>query len=167
MQGYYEADHLTREAIDREGWLHTGDLGRFDADGFLHVAAQRSRSIGVGSGRKVDPEELEHRFSRATMIEEACVVGQPTEGGEELCVVAVPAASVVAKWKSSPDALEAAIKEEVTLLSQDLPPYKRPSKIYLHPIPLPPTATGGFRAPVGPPVPPARGPPPRADTAER
>src|SRR5262245_12823435 len=93
------------------------------------------------SCKGADSEELERRLSRATTIDEACVVAQE----EGLCVVVVPAALVVASWKGTPDELEAAITNEVTLLSENLPPDERPSQIYLHPIRLPRTPAGDFR----------------------
>src|SRR5262245_5629442 len=93
------------------------------------------------SCKGADFEELERRLSRSTTIDDACVVAQE----EGLCVVVVPAARVVASWKGTPDELEGAITNEVTLLSESLPPDKRPSQIYLHPIRLPRTPAGEFR----------------------
>jgi long-chain acyl-CoA synthetase len=151
MRGYYRRDDLTREAIDPQGWLHTGDVGTIDADGFLHVTGRLKSLIVLGNGKKVDPEEVEVSLSRASTIKETCVLGRrpaadSPQDAEEVCAVAVPADS--RRWKECPEAVSVEIRKEIARLTQDLAPYKRPSKIYLHAGDLPRTHVDAIRRPL-------------------
>jgi len=143
MKGYYRHDDWTREAIDSKGWLHTGDLGRIDPDGFIHLTGRLKNVIVLGNGKKVFPEEVERALARASTIKEACVIGRPAtpaERMEQVCAVAVPADSLAARWEESPQAVEQLIAQEVEHLTRELAPYKRPSRLYIHPGELPKTA---------------------------
>jgi len=140
MKGYYQRADLTREVIDRDGWFHTGDLGRIDRDGFLHITGRRKSLIVLDSGKKVDPEEVERCLAKAATIAEACVVGRRSgPQAEEVCVVAVPAQTVVGRRTEDPADCERVIRHEIARLARDLAPYKRPSRVYLHSTPLPRT----------------------------
>ena len=59
MKGYFNRPDLTRQVIDHSGWLHTGDIGYIDEDGYLFVDGRMKNIIVLGSGKKVQPEELE------------------------------------------------------------------------------------------------------------
>ena len=74
MVGYYRAPEATREAIDEEGWLHTGDLGYFDDQGHLVLAGRRKELIIVG-GENVFPGEVEQVLSAHPAVALAAVVG--------------------------------------------------------------------------------------------
>jgi len=134
MKGYYRRDDLTRDAIDPEGWFHTGDVGKIDGDGFLYVTGRLKSLIVLGNGKKVDPEEVEVSLSRASKIKSVCVFGRrpspdSPQDAEEVCAVAVPADS--RRWKECPEAVSVEIRQEIALLTRDLAPYKRPAKIYV------------------------------------
>ncbi len=75
MLGYWEDEAATREAIDPEGWLHTGDLGRRDEDGYLFVTGRAKSLIVLDTGKKVQPEEVETALARGVRFSEVCVVG--------------------------------------------------------------------------------------------
>jgi long-chain acyl-CoA synthetase len=81
MRGYHEDEKATREAIDDEGWLHTGDFGRFDDDGFLFVTGRKKSLLKLSTGEYVMPQPLEDRLQRSPLIEKAIVVGD----GEKYC----------------------------------------------------------------------------------
>lgn len=74
MEGYYKNEEATREAIDKDGWLHTGDLGITDKDGFIYIKG-RSKSMLLGSsGQNIYPEEIEARLMNMPYIAEAVVL---------------------------------------------------------------------------------------------
>ena len=74
MEGYYKNEEASKAAIDEEGWLHTGDLGITDKDGFIYIKG-RSKSMLLGpSGQNIYPEEIESRLINLSYINEAVVL---------------------------------------------------------------------------------------------
>lgn len=74
MEGYFKNEEATRAAIDEEGWLHTGDLGITDADGFIYIRG-RSKNMLLGpSGQNIYPEEIEAKLMNLPYILEAVVL---------------------------------------------------------------------------------------------
>jgi long-chain acyl-CoA synthetase len=145
MKGYYKRSDLTDEVIDDEGWFHTGDLGKLDQDGFLYVTGRIKNLIVLGSGKKVNPEEVEAIISASPMIKEVCVVGRLSgdgilRGTEEVCAVVVPADSMLQQFKESAELLES-IKKEIAGLALELAAYKRPSKVFVRLEAFPQTST--------------------------
>jgi long-chain acyl-CoA synthetase len=85
--GYWGAPDLTREAFTSDGWLRTGDLGRVDADGFLHVTG-RLKEIVIRGGENIWPIEIENVAYRHRDAKEVAVFAVPDEVlGEELAMV--------------------------------------------------------------------------------
>jgi HIP---CoA ligase len=78
MVGYFEDPDATAAAIDADGWLHTGDIGWMDADGFLRVT-DRIKDMYVVGGFNVYPAEVERLLARHPAVAEAAVVGVPDE----------------------------------------------------------------------------------------
>jgi fatty-acyl-CoA synthase len=75
-RGYYNKPEATAEAFDAEGWLHTGDLGRFDADGYLTLVGRRKESYRCG-GEQVMPTEVEDVLTTHPAVSQAHVVPTP------------------------------------------------------------------------------------------
>lgn len=75
MRGYYKREAETLEAIDAEGWLHTGDLGRIDAEGFITITDRKKDLIITSDGENVAPQPIEGRLKQDPLIEDACLVG--------------------------------------------------------------------------------------------
>ena len=73
--GYYKDEAATRAAIDSEGWLHTGDVGELDEDGFLHITDRKKDIIVTAGGKNVAPQNLENDLKRAPGISQALIVG--------------------------------------------------------------------------------------------
>lgn len=146
MKGYYQRPELTREMIDADGWLHTGDLGRIDAEGFLHITGRIKNLIVLGGGKKVHPEEVEAVLSQTALVKELCVLGTRVMDGakagtEEVCGVVVPSDALLRQHGDRIDEVERLIKEEFERLGKNLAQYKRPSRIVIHSEELPKTAT--------------------------
>jgi long-chain acyl-CoA synthetase len=73
--GYFEDDEATREVLSDDGWLHTGDVGEIDADGFLTVTDRKKDIIVTAGGKNVAPQNIENSLKNARWISQALVVG--------------------------------------------------------------------------------------------
>ncbi len=73
--GYYRDEAATREALDDDGWLHTGDVGHIDGDGFLFVTDRKKDLIVTAGGKNVAPQNIENDLKSARVISHALVVG--------------------------------------------------------------------------------------------
>ncbi len=85
MLGYWDDPERTAEAIDRAGWMHTGDLATLDADGYCNIVG-RIKDMVIRGGENVYPREIEEFLFRHPKIEAVQVVGVPDpKYGEEIC----------------------------------------------------------------------------------
>ncbi len=75
MNGYYKNDRATAESIDPEGWLHTGDIGYFDADGFLYITDRKKDIIITAGGKNIAPQNVENLIKSDSYIQEVVVHG--------------------------------------------------------------------------------------------
>ena len=76
MRGYRGMPEATREAIDPDGWLHTGDIGRIDDDGFLWIVDRKKELIINAAGKNMSPTTIEAKLTSAgPLIGQACVIG--------------------------------------------------------------------------------------------
>jgi len=88
MSGYWQNPQASSETL-RNGWLHTGDVGSFDADGFLTLR-DRSKDMIISGGSNVYPREVEEVLLRHPAVSEVSVVGRPhAEWGEEIIAFVV------------------------------------------------------------------------------
>ncbi len=75
MRGYWKNEQATKEAIDGEGWFHTGDLGELDRDGFLKITGRKKEIIVTAGGKNVAPAVLEDRIRAHRLVSQCIVVG--------------------------------------------------------------------------------------------
>jgi long-chain acyl-CoA synthetase len=75
MRGYWKNEDATREAIDAEGWFHTGDIGEIDSDGFLKITGRKKEILVTAGGKNVAPAVLEDRLRSHRLISQCIVVG--------------------------------------------------------------------------------------------
>ena len=73
--GYYRNPEATAETVDSEGWLHTGDVGVIDGDGFLTITDRMKDIIITAGGKNISPSEIENKLKVSPFIREAIVVG--------------------------------------------------------------------------------------------
>ncbi len=98
MMGYWNDEEATRETIDAEGWLHTGDIGEFDARGHLRIT-DRKKNIFVSSGGKnIAPQPIEALVQQSPFIDQVMLVG---DGREYCTALIVPDMDVVRQWAAS------------------------------------------------------------------
>lgn len=129
--GYFRNPEATRRIL-RDGWLHTGDLGYFDRDGYLYITGRVKDVIVTAAGKNVYPEELERKLAGMAGVKELCVIGVWDEEtlGERPHLVVVPEP----QWTSSPERLsefERRLREEVQKRSQTLPSYQRIAQVHI------------------------------------
>jgi long-chain acyl-CoA synthetase len=74
FQGYYKNEDATRETLE-DGWLHTGDLGRLDEDGFLYITGRKKDIIITAGGKNITPANLENGLKQSRWISQAVVIG--------------------------------------------------------------------------------------------
>jgi fatty-acyl-CoA synthase len=89
MQGYYKMEEATKEVIDAEGWLHTGDLGHVIADGCLIIGG-RLKELIIRGGENIYPKEVENLLLTMPAVHDAQVAGIPSEKyGEEVAAFVI------------------------------------------------------------------------------
>ncbi len=85
MHGYWEDEEKTREAIDADHWMHTGDLATMDAEGYVNIVG-RIKDLVIRGGENIYPREIEEFLYRHPKVQDVQVVGLPDKKyGEELC----------------------------------------------------------------------------------
>jgi long-chain acyl-CoA synthetase len=99
MLGYYKKPKATLETVDPEGWLHTGDIGFIDADGFLHITDRKKDLIKTSGGKYVAPQPIENRLKLEPFVDQAIVIGDR----RKYCVaLLVPHLDVLSKMLGHP-----------------------------------------------------------------
>jgi long-chain acyl-CoA synthetase len=76
MMGYYKAPDLTSDMIDRDGWLHTGDIGVFEGGKFLKITDRKKEIFKLSAGKYIAPQVIENKLKESFFIEQAMVIGE-------------------------------------------------------------------------------------------
>jgi long-chain acyl-CoA synthetase len=137
MSGYYDNPEASA-AVLRDGWLCTGDVGRLDADGYLHLSGRTKDIIVTGAGKNVHPEEVELRYRGIPGVQELVVLGLPDPaargGGEHVGAVVVPRPGAAEpQW--------AEIRAAIAARSAGVPSYQQIAQVELWWGDLPKTTT--------------------------
>lgn len=119
MKGYYRNPVETAKALDADGWMHTGDLGKIDAEGRLHILG-RSKELIIHGGFNVYPPEVEAALNDHPQVIQSAVIGRMKGGDEEVLAFAQVAEG---------DMLDAA--DLMAFVKERLAGYKRPSRIII------------------------------------
>lgn len=82
MLGYYQNEEATKETIDENGWLHTGDLAKIDKDGFIFITGRKKYVIVLKNGKNIYPEELEILINKIAGVSESFVYGKLEDDGD-------------------------------------------------------------------------------------
>ena len=128
MNGYYKNEEDTRKVIDDDGWLHTGDLGYVDDNGFLFIKG-RSKSMILGAnGKNIYPEEIESMLNNRFAIAESLIVHRDNK----LVALVYTDAEIIRKKKISEEDLSKLLKHHQKALNQKLPKYMNISAIEIH-----------------------------------
>ncbi|HEX6858367.1 MAG TPA: AMP-dependent synthetase/ligase [Streptosporangiaceae bacterium] len=97
FQGYWHNESATKEMIDEDGWLHTGDLGALDDEGFLTITGRKKDLIITAAGKNVAPAVLEDRLRAHWLVSQCLVVG---DGRPYIAALVTGDAETLAQWKA-------------------------------------------------------------------
>ena len=124
MLGYYENEEATN-AVLKDGWFYTGDLGYIDDEGFLYLTGRQKDVIVLKNGKKVFPEELETLVNNIPEVEESFIYGMPQNGDEKDPLIAVEIVYTQdAKKAHTEEELKEILWNKVKETNKTLPPYK-------------------------------------------
>ena len=127
MLGYYNNEEATKETIDEEGWLHTGDLAKIDKDGYIFISGRKKFVIVLKNGKNVYPEELETLINKIEGVKESFVYGKLEEDGDYKIASKIVYEEEVAKevfGTLEEEKLKEAIWKEVKKVNKTMPAYK-------------------------------------------
>jgi long-chain acyl-CoA synthetase len=134
MKGYYKRPQETKETIDKNGWLHTGDIGKIDSEGYLYITGRKKNIIVTPGGKNVYPEEIEEMINESPFILESLVLGTPVDKdskGEYIYAYVVPdyeyfeTYAAINNIKVDDEFIEKTIDEHIRNVSSKLPDYKK------------------------------------------
>lgn len=131
MLGYFKQPSQTAQVLSPDGWFHTGDYGTMNEKGQLLITGRKKNLIVLDNGKNIFPEEIENLIASIEYVSEVVVYGHQNAAGQE--------ESLYAEVYCSPEALTAAnitdlqvqLKQDIARVCQDLPSYKRISKIIM------------------------------------
>lgn len=129
MLGYYKNEEATAQAIDYNGWLHTGDMAIKDAEGNIFIKGRCKNMLLTASGQNIYPEEIEARLNNMPFVNESLVI----LAGDKLIALVYPDNEEAFAQGMDKKALEAAIEVNRTELNKMLPAYSQITRIKLYP----------------------------------
>jgi long-chain acyl-CoA synthetase len=119
MVGYYKNPEATRATLEPDGWMHTGDLGNIDKDGFVFIKG-RSKSMILGSsGQNIYPEEIEARYNNMPFVQESLVI----EKNGKLTILIYPDHEQADKQGLTEQNLKNIFEEHRKSLNKDMPAF--------------------------------------------
>ncbi|GMT44800.1 MAG: long-chain-fatty-acid--CoA ligase [bacterium] len=132
MMGYYRNEEATKMVLDKDGWLHSGDLGLMDKDGFIFIKG-RSKSLILGpSGQNIYPEEIESKLNNRACVAESIVI----QRDGKLTALVYPDEDVVKSMMLSNKELEDKLENYRKEMNKEFPFFMAVSRIVLHPDPF-------------------------------
>ena len=127
MLGYYNNEEATKETIDEEGWLHTGDLAKIDKDGYIFIAGRKKFVIVLKNGKNIYPEELETLINKIEGVKESFVYGKLEDDGDyKICAKIVYDKELVEDMYGTlgEEQLREHIWQEIKKVNKTMPAYK-------------------------------------------
>jgi Long-chain acyl-CoA synthetases (AMP-forming) len=134
MLGYYQDPEETGRVL-RNGWLHTGDYGRFDSDGFLYISGRKKNVIVTKNGKNIFPEEVEYYLTGCPYIEEVLVHGVEDERTGDIVVKAeiYPNYELIQEEMGpmTQEEIQRFLKIQIDEINEQMPLYKRVKRFNL------------------------------------
>lgn len=128
MLGYYKNPEATAEALDTDGWYHTGDLGTMDAEGNIFIKGRLKNMLLGASGQNIYPEEIEDRLNAMPMVSESVVIQENNKLVGLVCPD-LDEANSIGLTRSD---IEEVMEQNRLQLNNELPAYSKLSAIRLH-----------------------------------
>jgi long-chain acyl-CoA synthetase len=141
MKGYYNRPEDTKEAIDEDGWFHTGDVGEIDEDGFLRITDRKKDLIVTAGGKNVAPQPIENILKKNRYIDQPVLVG---DRRKFITLLLVPDLETLEGWAKeqgisvgdrsellSAPGVQKLLEDEVTRELKDLARFEMPKKLVL------------------------------------
>jgi long-chain acyl-CoA synthetase len=141
MRGYYNLPDATREAIDADGWFHTGDIGELDADGYLKITDRKKDLLKTAGGKYIAPQPIENTVRLNKFVANAVVLGDQRKFP---IILVVPNFDVLEQWAKERNLsyashaeligladVKAKMEREVIGGLRDLAKFETPKKVVL------------------------------------
>ena len=125
MLGYYKNEEATAQALDSDGWYHTGDLGVIDSDGFVFIKGRCKNMLLAANGQNIYPEEIEARLNELPFVGESLVIQE----GEKFVGLVYPDPDAVKAEGLDEAGVVAKMEEVRKKLNQQIPSYEHLSSI--------------------------------------
>ena len=129
MMCYYKNEEATNQIIDKDGWLHTGDMGTVDENDTIFIRGRSKTMILGASGQNIYPEELESKLNNLPFVMESLVL----EKDGKLIALVYPDYSSADSFGLANEDLPIAMNENLKTLNSSVAPYERVSAIHLYP----------------------------------
>jgi len=121
MLGYYKNETATKEALDEEGWYHTGDLATMSADGHIFIRGRLKNMLLGANGQNVYPEEIEDKLNSMALVSESLIV----QRGDKLVALVYPDLEEAKAMELSQEDIENVMEQNRQELNAQLPVYSK------------------------------------------
>lgn len=141
MQGYYKLPEATKEVLDADGWLHTGDIGELDSDGYLKITDRKKELLKTAGGKYIAPQPIEGMIKRNKFVANAVLYG---DRRKYPIVLVVPNFDTLERWAKERNLssrsraeliqladVQAKVEREVMSMLKELAKFETPKKVLL------------------------------------
>lgn len=152
MLGYYKNEAATDEVL-KDGWLHSGDLGHVDKEGYLYITGRKKSTIVTQTGKNIYPEEIEEKLIKSQWIEEVLVLPRidPESKKEEICAIIHPNYELLEEYSISKGVtlseqdIQRIFKDEIRKCNEGLYAYKKVTRFEIREEEFPKTTTNKIK----------------------
>ena len=129
MIGYYKNEEATKEALDKDGWYHTGDLGTMDETGHIFIRGRIKNMLLGDNGQNVYPEEIEDKLNSMAMVNESIIV----QNKDKFVALVHPDMDEANSMGFTLEDIEGIMEQNRLDLNKELPPFCKISQIVIYP----------------------------------
>lgn len=144
MQGYYKNEEATKEVLDEDGWLNTGDVGHIDSNNYLYLTGRAKNIIVTEGGKNVFPEEIEDHFQLYNEINQICIISYIKNAAmksEGIRALIYPTEEFIKTMNGDKKKIEERFNEIIATVNKELKRYQKIEIMTVIDEPLPTTST--------------------------